>query len=42
MKLSLVNFHELAIKRIKTYQVHNNSSMFMKLSVVNISEQTLN
>ena len=31
MKQSFVNFHELAMNRIKTYQVHNNSPKFMKL-----------
>ena len=32
MKQSLVNFHELAMNRIKTFQVHKKLSMFMKLS----------
>ena len=32
MKQSPVNFHELAMNRIKTYQAHNNSSKFMNLS----------
>ena len=26
MKQALVNFHELAMNRIRTYKVHNNSS----------------
>ena len=32
MKQSLMNFHELVMNRIKTYQVHNNSLKFMKPS----------
>ena len=32
MKLSLMNFYELAMNLTKTYQVHSNSSKFMKLS----------
>ena len=32
MKLSLMNFHELTVNCIKTYQVHNNSATFMKFS----------
>ena len=42
MKLSVMNFHELAMNRNKTYQVHNNSSQFMKLSLMNFNEQTMN
>ena len=42
MKLSIMNFHELAMNRVKTYKVHNNSSMFMKLSLMNFNEQTMN
>ena len=32
MKQSLMNFDELDMNRNKTYQVHNNSLKFMKLS----------
>ena len=42
MKLSLMNFYELAMNRIKTYQVHNNSSNFMKLCLMNFNEETMN
>ena len=42
MKLSIINYHELAMNRIKTYQVHNNSSEFMKLSLMSSNEQTMN
>ena len=32
MKLSLVNFHELAMNRINTFQVHNYSSKWWTLT----------
>ena len=32
MKLSLMNFNELAMNQIKTYQVHNNSSKWITLT----------
>ena len=35
-------FHELAMNRINTYQVHNNLSMFMKLSLMKINELPMN
>ena len=41
MKLSLRNFHKLAMNQIKTYQVHNNATKFMKLSLNNFKEQTM-
>ena len=31
-KQSIMTFHELVMDRIKTYQAHNNSLKFMKLS----------
>ena len=33
-----MNFYELALNRIKSYQVHNNSSQFVKLSLMNFHE----
>ena len=42
MKLSLMNFHKLAMNRIETDQVHNISSKFMKLSLINFREQAMN
>ena len=42
MKLSLMNIHELAMNRIRTYQVHNSSSQYMKLSVMNLNELAMN
>ena len=42
MKLSLMNYHELAMNRIKTDQVINNSSKFIKLSLMNLREQAMN
>ena len=35
MKLSHMNFHELAMNRIKTDQVNNTSTQFLKLSPMN-------
>ena len=32
MKQSLMDFHELFMNRIKTYQAHTDSSKFMKIS----------
>ena len=35
MKLSHINFHELAMNRIKTDQVNTTSSQFLKLFPMN-------
>ena len=37
-----MDFDELAMNSIKTYQVHNNSSKFMKQSLVNFHELVMN
>ena len=42
LKLSLMNFRELAMNRIKTYQVHNNSAKFMKLPLIYFHELAMN
>ena len=34
-----MNITELAMNRIKIYQAHNNSSKFMKLSLMNFHKQ---
>ena len=39
MKLSVVDIHEVTMNRINTYQVHNNSLKFMKLSNMNFNKQ---